>query len=101
MCFIHYASIYCGYWESSIDCNRTAGRLHDVARLVDALQEAIETVASAEVFESADTTLNANHMRDTLLPAMLVARTISDQLETLVAEDLWPLPSYTDMLFIR
>jgi glutamine synthetase len=65
------------------------------------LQEAIETVASAEVFESDDITLHANHTRDTLLPAMLFARTISDQLETLVAEDLWPLPSYTDMLFIR
>lgn len=87
--------------ETSIECSRTAGRLHDVANLTEALQEAIDTVASAEVFESDDITLHANHTRDTLLPAMLFARTISDQLETLVAEDLWPLPSYTDMLFIR
>ena len=87
--------------ETSIDCSRTTGRLHDVAALVNALQEAIETVSFAEVYESEDTYLHANQVRDTLLPAMLVARTISDQLETLVAEDLWPLPSYTDMLFIR
>jgi len=87
--------------ETSIDCSRTTGRLHDVASLVNALQEAIETVSFAEVYESEDTYLHANQVRDTLLPAMLVARTISDQLETLVAEDLWPLPSYTDMLFIR
>jgi glutamine synthetase len=45
--------------------------------------------------------MHANQIRDSLLPAMLEARTISDTLETLVAEDLWPLPSYTDMLFIH
>jgi glutamine synthetase len=28
-------------------------------------------------------------------------REISDTLETLVADDLWPLPTYQEMLFIR
>jgi len=75
--------------------------LHDVAELTNALQDAIETVVSAEQYEDPNTTINADQIRDTLLPSMLLARTISDELETLVAEDLWPLPSYTDMLFIR
>ena len=87
--------------KSSVECSRTEGRLHDVAGLVDALQDAIETVKIAESFESDDLHAHAQQVRDTLLPAMLVARTISDQLETLVADDLWPLPSYTEMLFIR
>ncbi len=87
--------------ESSIECSRTAARLHDVAELANSLQEAIETVQNAEKFEAEDTALHANQVRDILLPAMLNARTFSDKLETLVAEDLWPLPSYTDMLFIR
>jgi glutamine synthetase len=87
--------------ETSIECSRTAGRLHDVAQLVDSLQDSIETVSEAEKFSSEDYATHSKQIRDTLLPAMLVARTLSDQLETIVAEDLWPLPSYTDMLFIR
>ena len=87
--------------EASIECSRTSGRLHDVAELTNALQDAIETVGSAEQYEVSSGTLHADQIKDTLLPSMLFARTISDQLETLVAEDLWPLPSYTDMLFIR
>jgi glutamine synthetase len=87
--------------DASIECRRTAGRLYEIAELVDSLQSAIETIATAEKFETEDLTIHANQVRDSLLPAMLHARTISDQLESLVAEDLWPLPSYTDMLFIR
>jgi glutamine synthetase len=28
-------------------------------------------------------------------------RAAGDQLETLVADDLWPLPTYQEMLFIK
>ncbi|MDG2200523.1 MAG: glutamine synthetase III [Phycisphaerales bacterium] len=38
-------------------------------------------------------------IRDTLLPAMERARTACDKLEGLVPTDLWPLPSYTELLF--
>ncbi len=36
-----------------------------------------------------------------VLPLMGVIRTFSDRLEALVAEDLWTLPSYQEMLFIK
>jgi glutamine synthetase len=29
------------------------------------------------------------------------ARAASDQLERMVADDLWPLPRYSEMLFIK
>ena len=87
--------------ECSVECRRTTGRLHEVAELVDSLQSAIEKIATAEKFQAEDMAMHANQIRDSLLPAMLEARMISDTLETLVAEDLWPLPSYTDMLFIH
>lgn len=38
--------------------------------------------------------------RDTLLPAMAAVRTASDTLESIVADDLWPLPTYQEMLYI-
>jgi len=43
----------------------------------------------------------AVYMRDTVIPAMEDVREISDQLERLVADDLWPLPKYSEMLFIK
>ena len=48
-----------------------------------------------------DTTLEeAEHCRSELLPAMLEVRAAADALEHLVADDLWPLPTYQEMLFI-
>ncbi len=40
-------------------------------------------------------------MRDKVLGGMNVVREHADALEELVADDLWPLPSYREMLFIR
>ena len=42
----------------------------------------------------------ALHARDELLPAMDAVRAASDALEGIVADDLWPLPTYQEMLFI-
>ena len=36
----------------------------------------------------------------TLLPAMAAVRAAADALEGVVADDLWPLPTYQEMLFI-
>jgi glutamine synthetase len=44
---------------------------------------------------------HAKYMRDTVIPAMDAVREIADRLERLVADDLWPLPKYSEMLFIK
>ena len=38
---------------------------------------------------------------DTLIPLMVEVRTHADALELLVADELWPLPKYQEMLFIK
>ena len=43
---------------------------------------------------------HAEHCQKGLLPAMDSVRAAADSLETLVADDLWPLPTYQEMLFI-
>jgi glutamine synthetase len=40
------------------------------------------------------------HARDGLLPAMALVRAAADELEAVIADDLWPLPTYQEMLFI-
>ncbi len=43
----------------------------------------------------------AAYMRDRVIPAMEDVREVADRLEGLVADDLWPLPKYAEMLFIK
>jgi glutamine synthetase len=48
-----------------------------------------------------DAFAHAKHMRDCVLPAMSAVRALGDKLETMVADDYWPLPTYREMLFIK
>ena len=41
------------------------------------------------------------HFCDAVLPAMTELRAAADGLEGIVADDLWPLPTYQEMLFIK
>jgi glutamine synthetase len=43
----------------------------------------------------------AIYMRDSVIPAMEDVRDVADRLEKLIADDLWPLPKYSEMLFIK
>jgi glutamine synthetase len=40
-------------------------------------------------------------MRDTTIPAMATVREAADTLEKVVADDLWPLPKYQEILFVK
>jgi glutamine synthetase len=43
---------------------------------------------------------HAMYAKDALIPPMVKVRTAADGLEGLVADDLWPLPTYQEMLNI-
>ena len=43
----------------------------------------------------------AKHFYHHVVPGMLKVREFADKLEGLVADDLWPLPTYQEMLFIK
>ena len=42
----------------------------------------------------------ATFLRDTVIPAMDAVRVSADALEAVVADDLWALPTYQEMLYI-
>jgi glutamine synthetase len=44
---------------------------------------------------------HAKHYRDKVVPAMAALRETGDRLETMVAHDVWPLPTYREMLFLK
>jgi glutamine synthetase len=75
--------------------------LDEVSGPLTALRAALATLRAALVHKSGLTALQeAEHARDSLLPAMSAVRTAADELEGIVADDLWPLPTYQEMLFI-
>ena len=41
------------------------------------------------------------YARDNQLAAMAEVREAADKLEKVVADDLWPLPKYSEILFIK
>jgi len=48
-----------------------------------------------------DTHGHLRHCADTLMPLMGSLREAADGLESLVDDDLWPLPTYQELLFVR
>ena len=40
-------------------------------------------------------------MCDTVLGKMLAVRQVGDELERIVADYLWPLPKYREILFVK
>jgi glutamine synthetase len=75
----------------------------ETTSLVHELWSAIAALESANAtHEGEEGSLeHAAYMRDTVLPAMEATREVADRLERVVADDLWPLPKYSEMLFIK
>ncbi|MDD5350123.1 MAG: glutamine synthetase III [Chthoniobacteraceae bacterium] len=59
----------------------------------------LESVHGKEV--SGGVAAEAAHYRDAVIPAIEKVRVAADALEGIVADDLWPLPTYQEMLFIK
>ncbi len=85
---------------------RESGRAEGVAGEVEAgldalgssLAELEEANAYPDELEGLDLAI---HARDRQLAAMARVREAADRLEKVVADDLWPLPKYEEMLFIK
>jgi len=73
-----------------------------VRELVDELVGALDELEAANAdpveLEGIE---GAIHARDKQLAAMTAVREAADKLEKVVADDLWPLPKYEEMLFIK
>jgi glutamine synthetase len=69
--------------------------ISDFQAATAALDKALNHHADGDAFA------HAKYSRESILPAMTAVRTLGDKLETMVADDLWPLPTYREMLFIK
>ncbi|MEM9799707.1 MAG: glutamine synthetase type III, partial [Planctomycetota bacterium] len=69
----------------------------DMHRALDRLAERLDAVESGEHEEAA----HAAGMLAEVVPAMEALREVADALEQLVDDDLWPLPKYRELMFVR
>ncbi|MFQ5399934.1 MAG: glutamine synthetase III [Anaerolineae bacterium] len=75
--------------------------LDKVTACIKELDKSLTTLESLMGHEDDDLEAEARFMCDKILPAMTAVRAHADALESIVADDLWPLPTYQEMLFIK
>jgi glutamine synthetase len=71
--------------------------------LIDELHEKIQVLETANLEENqpGDALEQANYVKDITIPAMDAVREVADRLEKVVTDDLWPLPKYSEILFVK
>ena len=75
--------------------------LDDIDDTLRKLREGLEHLENNVDMKIEDPVQEAHHKCTVVIPAMNAIRTLADHLETIVPEDLWPLPSYQEMLFVK
>ncbi|HTI49748.1 MAG TPA: glutamine synthetase type III, partial [Planctomycetaceae bacterium] len=76
--------------------------LDKITELVKSLQDSVAALQKSIDHHGHDgVAAEAKHLCHSVLPAMQSVREYADELEGMVADDLWPLPTYQEMLFIK
>ena len=78
--------------------------LAEICRLAVDLQEELDALAQTTRESEKHHGCKVGHarfMRENVVPAVERVREIVDALEGLVDDEVWPLPTYQEMLFIR
>jgi glutamine synthetase len=75
--------------------------LDRLSKLIDQFRLQTEALSSALEHVSGSTQKHARHTRDAIVPKMVALRELGDQIELVMPHELWPLPTYREMLFIK
>ncbi|MGE0491512.1 MAG: glutamine synthetase III [Vulcanimicrobiota bacterium] len=75
--------------------------LKSFAELVDRYAKTLDKLTELSTLHDDDLNKHAKLLKSKVLPVMDELRTLGDELETQVSAELWPLPSYREMLFVK
>ena len=80
-----------------------SSRLEKVCKLLSEFQKGIDTVAASveKVEGEGNSMTRAEKARDLVRASLNAARKVCDEMETLTDAELWPLPTYNQMLYTR
>jgi glutamine synthetase len=77
------------------------GLLNTMVKLTDKLKSTSDALARALEHNGAETHAHAKYFRDKVIPLMTTLREAGDSLELNIPHEIWPLPTYREMLFIK
>ena len=86
------------------DDNKGVARLKgELGELIDEFVDAVFALEAANRDHPEDVSIldEAKYVQDTVMGAMDDARAVADRLEKVVPDHLWPLPKYSEILFIK
>jgi glutamine synthetase len=75
--------------------------LKETAALVKDLKAGIAELTKQMVRKETDSLKKAQACSTKIVAAMLKVREAADKLEAVIADDIWPLPTYQEMLFLK
>ncbi len=81
---------------------QTRHALDDICKLTDEASVRVDRLQALLEHEgNGDAGKHAKYFRDKVVPAMTALREVGDALENIVPQNLWPLPTYREMLFVK
>ena len=88
---------------AGVNADTQTKMLQKVCDRITELETGIEALekATAKAAGTNGSQKQAESYRDDVIPAMDAVRAAADSLEMIVDSDLWPLPTYAEMLFMR
>ena len=90
-------------WSATLDTAGVAKLKDELTPLIDEFIEAIFALERANQShpDDGDALAAAKYVQTTVIEAMDAVREVADRLEKIVPDDLWPLPKYSEVLFIK
>jgi glutamine synthetase len=70
-------------------------------KLVDRFKAQTDALAAVIDHTNPSAEKHAKYMRDKVVPAMAKLRELGDEIEVLTPHEIWPLPTYREMLFVK
>jgi glutamine synthetase len=86
---------------AGVKCNDTLQSLGEFVNLISRFREALGVLEKTVAHHDEDPVRHATWIRDKVRPAMGQLRTYADSIELQVSADLWPLPTYRELLFLK
>jgi glutamine synthetase len=87
--------------NAGVDCDDSVAALEAFIALVRNARQSLAAVEQSATHQSDDPLKHAAHFRTTVRPAMEELRRTVDELETYVTADLWPMPTYRELLTLQ
>jgi glutamine synthetase len=86
---------------AGVDVDAQRNALEAFVAKVTSLTKATDALALANDHHDDDPFKHAKHIKGHVKPAMAELRAAVDELEMVVTDELWPVPTYRDLLFIK